>query len=410
SPPRRTGTGSSGLHREESRCTLENVPLVPEHPILPPQPPQLFALLSRQTLARSRVDGRLFNPAADRRLAEVHLPTNRRDRPVTPLHQGNDLRLERGRERSPWSATRPLLLHLLPHSNTLLVGLRPHLGCSPVGGKATWAELPCGALVATDRDAQRATEGRREIEDPVRTRYPWPRRVSLRAARRRRRIGKAADELEGGATVERLVAPQMARSDVDGVGAVVNHVWVADRARASGGRRRSPNLLSPPSGAPDGGVGLQAVAIVVAPRDTGAAQTWQGGRKPDAGGVRVDAHPRRHQAPRGGPAGVQRGPAHAPVIGPHHELGALEHVGGRCGAVLKQRRVEHSSGPRDADGGRLARLPNDREAGNRSMGRLPRKALSAEPMSHGGPRWIAARPVPRTLVPHTRRGSRHPQR
>src|SRR5262249_16712231 len=41
------------------------------------------------------------------------------------------------RERSPWSATRPLLLHLLPHSNTLLVGLRPHLGCSPVGGKAT---------------------------------------------------------------------------------------------------------------------------------------------------------------------------------------------------------------------------------------------------------------------------------
>src|SRR5262249_53433090 len=128
---------SSGLHREESRCTLENVPLVPEHPILPPQPPQLFALLSRQTLARSRVDGRLFNPAADRRLAEVHLPTNRRDRPVTPLHQGNDLRLERGRERSPWSAPRPLLLHLLPHSNTLLVGLRPHLGCSPVGGKAT---------------------------------------------------------------------------------------------------------------------------------------------------------------------------------------------------------------------------------------------------------------------------------
>src|SRR5262249_27422713 len=103
---------------------------------------------------------RLFNPAADRRLAEVHLPTNRRDRPVTPLHQGNDLRLERGRERSPWSATRPLLLHLLPHSNTLLVGLRPHLGCSPVGGKAR----------ETQRWIKRAQ--RYYVPPPVRPPYP----------------------------------------------------------------------------------------------------------------------------------------------------------------------------------------------------------------------------------------------
>src|SRR5262249_61440518 len=41
-------------------------------------------------------------------------------------------------------------------------------------GGDNWAELPCGALVATDRDAQRATEGRREIEDPLSTRYPSP--------------------------------------------------------------------------------------------------------------------------------------------------------------------------------------------------------------------------------------------
>ena len=32
------------------------------------------------------------------------------------------------------------------------------------------------------------------------------------------------------------------------------------------------------------------------------------------------------------------------------------------------------------------------------MGRLPRKALSAEPMSHGGPRWIAPRPVPHVAL------------
>jgi hypothetical protein len=30
---------------------------------------------------------------------------------------------------------RSLALHLLPHPNTLLMGSRPHLGCSPLGGK-----------------------------------------------------------------------------------------------------------------------------------------------------------------------------------------------------------------------------------------------------------------------------------
>ena len=67
----------------------------------------------------------------------VHLPTDRRDGPVTLSHQGNDLRLERRRERSPWSATCSLALHLLPHPNTLLVGSRPHLRCSPVRGKSS---------------------------------------------------------------------------------------------------------------------------------------------------------------------------------------------------------------------------------------------------------------------------------
>src|SRR5262249_13412520 len=132
SPPRRTGTGSSGLHREESRRPLQDVPLVAEHPHLPPQPAQLLALVGRQPVLFPRVDCRLLGPATDRRLAQVHLPTNCRDRPVTLSHQGDDLGLERWRERSPWSATRSLALHLLPHPNTLLVGSRPHLGCSPV--------------------------------------------------------------------------------------------------------------------------------------------------------------------------------------------------------------------------------------------------------------------------------------
>src|SRR5262249_59507803 len=107
----------------------------PPHP--PPQPPQLLALLGRQPVPFPRVDCRLFDPAAHRRLAQIHFPTNRRDRPVTLSHQGHDLGLERRRERSPWSATRSLALHLLlPHSTTLLVGSRPHPGCSPVGGKS----------------------------------------------------------------------------------------------------------------------------------------------------------------------------------------------------------------------------------------------------------------------------------
>src|SRR5262249_20395549 len=106
------------------------------HPPPPPHPPQLLALLGRQPVSSPRVDCRLLDPAAHRRLAQVHLPTDRRNRPVPLPHQGDDLGFERARERSPWSATRSLALHLLPHPNTLLVGSRPHLGCSSVGGKS----------------------------------------------------------------------------------------------------------------------------------------------------------------------------------------------------------------------------------------------------------------------------------
>src|SRR5262249_25833899 len=113
------------------------VPLVAEHPHLSPQPPQLLALLGRQPVSFPRVDCRLLDPAAHCCLAQVHLPTDRRNRPVPLPHQGDDLGFERGRERSPWSATRSLALHLLPHPNTLLVRSRPHLGCSSVGATST---------------------------------------------------------------------------------------------------------------------------------------------------------------------------------------------------------------------------------------------------------------------------------
>src|SRR5262245_43159709 len=90
----------------------------------------------REAVPLAPVDGSLLDPAADRRLAQIHVPADRRDRPLSLAYQSNDLGLERRRERSPWSATRSLALHLLPHPNTLLVGSRPHLGCSPVGGKS----------------------------------------------------------------------------------------------------------------------------------------------------------------------------------------------------------------------------------------------------------------------------------
>jgi hypothetical protein len=77
---------------------LQDVPLVAEHPILPPQPPQLLALLGRQPVLVARVDSCLLNPAAHRRLAQVHLPADRRHRPLALPDQGNDFSLEGRRE------------------------------------------------------------------------------------------------------------------------------------------------------------------------------------------------------------------------------------------------------------------------------------------------------------------------
>src|SRR5262249_47818504 len=129
-------TASSGLHREESRRPLQDVPLVTEHPHLPPQPPQLLPLVGRQSVPFARVHGRLLDPPPHRGLAQVHLAANRRQRAIALPDQGNDLSLERRRERSPGSSAGRRLLHLPPHLNTLLVGSRPHLRCQPTGGKS----------------------------------------------------------------------------------------------------------------------------------------------------------------------------------------------------------------------------------------------------------------------------------
>src|SRR5262249_18441863 len=125
SPPRRTGSGSSGLHREESRRPLQDVPLLTQDLVLPPQPPQLLALLGRQSVALARVHRRLRDPAAHRRLTEIELATDRRQRPLAPAHQGDDLSLELRRERPALPSACPVPLRLLPHSDSLHVGSRP---------------------------------------------------------------------------------------------------------------------------------------------------------------------------------------------------------------------------------------------------------------------------------------------
>src|SRR5262249_11485455 len=139
-PPRRTGSGSSGLHREESRRPLQDVPLLAEHPILPPQPPQLLALLSRQSVALARVHGRLPDPAPHRRLTQLEPAADCWQCPLAPAHPGDALGLELRRERPALPSACPVPLRLLPHSDSLHVGSRPHLECPPAGGKSSMTQ------------------------------------------------------------------------------------------------------------------------------------------------------------------------------------------------------------------------------------------------------------------------------
>src|SRR5262249_33210020 len=57
--------------------------------------------------------------------------------PLARAHQGDDLGLELRRERPALPSACPIPLRLLPHSDSLHVGSRPHLSCLPVGGKSS---------------------------------------------------------------------------------------------------------------------------------------------------------------------------------------------------------------------------------------------------------------------------------
>src|SRR5207342_3286834 len=114
---------------------------------------------------------------------------------------------------------------------------------------------------------------------------------------------KSAGEAEALAAIERPVAPEVARCDVDRIRAVVNDVRIADRTRSGGRRRTLQQLLSSLCGTPDRWIRPPMVAIVVAPRDPCAAEIRQRGGEPDPRRMGVDAHPRRHQTARGRASG-----------------------------------------------------------------------------------------------------------
>src|SRR5262245_60102565 len=103
----------------------------------------LFSRRNRRSSSRSSVVNPSRSPAStaacptQRRtavLAQVELAADRRQRPLAPPHQGNDLSLELRRERPALSPACPVPLRLLPHLDSLHVGSRPHLECPPVGG------------------------------------------------------------------------------------------------------------------------------------------------------------------------------------------------------------------------------------------------------------------------------------
>src|SRR5262249_45969904 len=70
----------------------------------------------------------------------------------------SSLSLEQRRERSPLSATRSLCPPPSPHSNTLLVGSRPYVWCSPVWGKTRRLRLGYASTSVFSRAPSRASQ------------------------------------------------------------------------------------------------------------------------------------------------------------------------------------------------------------------------------------------------------------
>src|SRR5207247_4910404 len=99
SPPRSAGTSSPliGLPREESRCLLQDLPLLLEQAHLPTQPAQLLPLLARQPVALTSVDVCLTNPAPQRLAGDPELTRDPRLRLPTALHKPHRLLTELSR-------------------------------------------------------------------------------------------------------------------------------------------------------------------------------------------------------------------------------------------------------------------------------------------------------------------------
>src|SRR5580658_10435470 len=118
---------SPGLLRKKSRRPLEDLDVLAQRPVLPPQPRQLRPLIGRQTWPLARVGLGLGDPGPHCGLGQVKVAGDLPDRAVTspaPLH---DLRLELRRERP--AAARLLPLHGLHDEHPSARGRTPDGEC-----------------------------------------------------------------------------------------------------------------------------------------------------------------------------------------------------------------------------------------------------------------------------------------
>src|SRR6202042_299027 len=103
---------SPGLLREESRGPLEDVDVLPQPPVLPPQLGQLLALAAGQApVPGPRVALGLLDPLAHRGLGQVEVLRDLPYRPVPALAQLHDLRLELRSKRTAPPGLLPHALH-----------------------------------------------------------------------------------------------------------------------------------------------------------------------------------------------------------------------------------------------------------------------------------------------------------
>src|SRR5215472_10058901 len=118
----------TGSPCEESRRPLEDLHVLPQPPVLPPQLRQLLTFLGGQATVADRpgIPPGLLHPFADRGLGQVEVAGDLADRPVPALAQLDDLGLELRGKR----AALPGLLapHAL-HSRTSFRGQTPDDGC-----------------------------------------------------------------------------------------------------------------------------------------------------------------------------------------------------------------------------------------------------------------------------------------